>query len=236
VFPGAVLAAALGGSIIAGSAAAGLAAAAGITLAARSSRTSDETAIGVVFTGMFALGVLLASALGPLDRDIASFLFGNVLGVDRGDLLASAVITALVLGVLFAIRRPLLAGSFDRDTGAAGRRVSTVDIVLLCAIALAVVVSIRAIGNVLVLALFVTPAATARLVARRVPTMIAASVVVGVAAGIGGLYLSYHAGVAAGGSVVLVATGLFVLTWIASPRAGLVAALRRTRVGSPTAT
>lgn len=235
VFPGAVLAAVLGGSIVAGGAAAGLAAAAGITLAARSPRTSDETAIGVVFTGMFALGVLLASALGPLDRDIASFLFGNVLGVDTGDLVASAAIAALVLGVLFAIRRPLLAGSFDRDTGAAGRRVTTVDIVLLGAIALAVVVSIRAIGNVLVLALFVTPAATARLVARRVPTMIAASVAFGVAAGIGGLYLSYHAGVAAGGSVVLVATGLFLLTWLASPRGGLIRRLRRTRAHQPTA-
>lgn len=230
VLPGAVLAAAFGGSIIAGGAAAGLAAAAGIALAARSANTSDETAIGVVFTGMFALGILLAASLGPLDQDIASFLFGSVLGIDTQELVASALITGAALAVIVVVRRPLVMSSFDREgTAAAGSRVARIDVLLLCILALAVVVSIRAVGNVLVLALFVTPAATARMVARRVSTTVGTAMGFGVAAGLGGLYLSYHAGVAAGGAVVLVATGLFVLTWLVSPRAGPLATLRRMR-------
>lgn len=234
VFPGAVLAAAFGGSIVAGGAAAGLAAAGGIALAARSRHTSDETAIGVVFTGMFALGVLFVATLGPLDQDISSFLFGNLLGVSSGDLLASAAITVAVLAFLVVMRRPLVMSSFDRDGAAAdGGHLGAIDALLLCALALAVVVSIRAVGNVLVLALFVTPAATARLVTRRVATAIAAAMAAGVAAGIGGLYLSYHAGVAAGGAVVLVATGLFAITWLVSPQRGPLASVRRMRTARP---
>ena len=234
IFPGAILAAALGGSIVVGGLVAGLAAAVGILLAGRSSRTNDETAIGVVFTGMFATGALLASALGPLDRDVSSFLFGSLLGVSRADLVISALLGAAILAVLLGVRRQLVASSFDREAAAgAGVRTVAIDGLLLILLALAVVVSVRAIGNVLVLAMFVTPAATARLVCRRIGTTIAAAVCFGVAAGIGGLYLSYHGGVAAGGAVVLVATGLFALTWLASPRAGLLAAALRTRAARP---
>ena len=234
IFPGAILAAAFGGSIVIGGLIAGFAAAAGILLAARSSRTSDETAIGVVFTGMFATGALLASALGPLDRDVSSFLFGSLLGVSRTDLAISALVGAAVLAVLLATRRQLIASSFDREAAAgAGVRVVGIDGLLLILLALAVVVSVRAIGNVLVLAMFVTPAATARLVFRRVGTTIAAAVCSGVGSGVGGLYLSYYGGVAAGGAVVLVATGLFALTWLASPRAGLLAVALRTRAARP---
>lgn len=234
VFPGAVLASALGGSIVLGGLAAGLAAAIGIAFASRAARTSDETAVGVVFTGMFALGAILASALGPLDHDISSFLFGDLLGVSRSDLVASLGLAILVLGALLSLRRPLIAGSFDRDAAAAaGLRPGLIDMVLLCLLALAVVVAIRAVGTVLVLALFVTPAASARLVARRIRTTVGAAIAYGVASGVGGLYLSFHADVAAGGAVVLVATGLFALTWLASPRSGPLAAVRRIRVARP---
>jgi manganese/iron transport system permease protein len=234
VLPGAVLASALGGSIILGGLAAGFAAAIGIALASHEARTTDETAIGVVFTGMFALGVLLASALGPLDRDISSFLFGDLLGVSRGDVAASAAIAVVVLGTVVVLRRPLIASSFDREgAAAAGMRPGAIDVILLCVVALVVVVSIRAIGTVLVLALLVTPAASARLVARRIATTVGAAIAYGVASGIGGLYLSFHADVAAGGAVVLVATGLFALTWLASPRSGPLAAARRRRTVRP---
>lgn len=234
VFPGAVIAAAVGGSIVVGGLAAGMAAAIGIAFASRSPRTSDETAIGVVFTGMFALGALLYAALGPLDRDITSFLFGSVLGVSRTDLAVSAAAAAAVIAVLAVVRRPLVAGSFDREAAAAaGMRVRSIDMLLLCLLAVAVVVSVRAVGNVLVLAMFITPAASARLVCRRLAATIAAAAAYGVAAGVGGLYLSYHRGVAVGGAVVLVATGLFALTWLASPRAGLPALARRSGAAAP---
>jgi manganese/iron transport system permease protein len=234
IFPGAVLAAAFGGSIVIGGLIAGLVAAAGILLAGRSARTGDETAIGVVFTGMFAAGALLASALGPLDRDLTSFLFGSLLGVSRTDLLVSALVGAAVLAVLLVIRRPLIASSFDREAAAAaGVPTAGIDGVLLVLLALAVVVSVRSIGNVLVLAMFVTPAATARLVCRRLGATIALAACFGIAAGVGGLYVSYYGGVAAGGAVVLVATALFALTWLVSPRAGLLAMALRSRAARP---
>jgi manganese/iron transport system permease protein len=234
IFPGAVLAAAFGGSIVIGGLIAGLVAAAGILLAGRSARTGDETAVGVVFTGMFAAGALLASALGPLDRDLTSFLFGSLLGVSRTDLLVSALVGAAVLAVLLVIRRPLIASSFDREAAAAaGVPTAGIDGVLLVLLALAVVVSVRSIGNVLVLAMFVTPAATARLVCRRLGATIALAACFGIAAGVGGLYVSYYGGVAAGGAVVLVATALFALTWLVSPRAGLLAMALRSRAARP---
>ena len=234
VFPGAVVAAAAGGSIVAGGAIAGLVAAVAIAVATRSARTSDETAVGVVFTGMFALGVLLVSALGPLTQDVSSFLFGSLLGVSAADLAVSAAITVAVIGVLAAVRRPLMARAFDVDAAAAaGVRVGILDVAVLCLLALAVVASIRAVGTVLVLALFVTPAAAARLLARRVATTVWCAIAFGAASGVIGLYISYHAGVAAGGAVVLSATGIFALTLLVSPRSGLVAWFRRVRAAQP---
>jgi manganese/iron transport system permease protein len=232
--PGAVLAVAAGGSLVLGGLVAALVAAAGITLAARSGRTNDDTAVGVVFTGMFALGVLLIAVLGPLERDVSSFLFGSVLGVTRNDLVASAGVTAVVLLALVALRLPLAARSFDREAAAgAGVAVGPLDAAFLGLLALGVVVSTRSIGNVLVLGLFITPAVAARLVTRRLGSALATAVGLGVVSGLGGLYASYHAGIAAGGAVVLTATALLAVTWLASPRAGLPAALRRARAVRP---
>jgi manganese/iron transport system permease protein len=139
-------------------------------------------------------------------------------------------VTLTTLVSVAVLWRPLVATAFDREAAAgAGVRVAFLDAALLALIALAVVVAVGAIGNVLVLAMFVAPPASARLVTRRLPATVAASVAYGLAAGIGGLYLSFHAGLAAGGSVVLVASGLFALTWLASPRAGLPAWALRAR-------
>lgn len=234
MFPGAVIAAAAGGPLIVGALVAGAVAAGGMALASRSSRTPDETAVGVVFTGMFALGALLVAALGPLKQDVTSFLFGSLLGVTATDVAVSAAVAAAILVVLIALRRPLVSAAFDRD-GAAGDgvRVDRLELVMLALVALAVVVCVRAIGNVLVLALFVTPAASARLLCKRLATTVAVSVAIGVLSGLGGLYISYHGGVAVGGAVVLVATGLFALSWLLSPRAGLPAHARRMRAVQP---
>ncbi len=234
VLPGAVVAAAAGASIVAGGMAAALAAAAAIALATLAPRISADTAVGVVFTGMFATGVLLASALGPLNRDLSSFLFGSLLGVSTGDVTLSIAAAATAGVVLVIHRRALIAGLLDREAAqAAGLPARRARVALYALVAVAVVISVRAVGNVLVLALFVTPAASARLVCRRIGATIAAAVAFGVAAGLAGLYASYHGRIATGGSVVLVATGLLALTWLASPRAGLVAAARRARTARP---
>lgn len=221
-FPGAVLAVAAGGSVLVGSLLAVLVAAGGIALTARGDRTSDDTAISVVYTGLFALGALLLATLGPLDRDVTSFLFGSVLGVGNRELAAIAVGGALVLAVLWTQRRALVASSFDRESARTlGIGAGHAETVLLATLAVTVVLLVQSVGNMLVVAMLVTPAATARLSARHVASTVVVAVCLGVGAAIVGLYVSYYAGIAAGPAVVLTATAHLVL----------VACLRAARFG-----
>ncbi len=211
-FPGAVLAVAAGGSLLLGSLVAVVVAAAAVAIAARGDRTSDDTAISVVHTGLFAMGALLLAALGPLDRDVTSFLFGSVLGVGTRELVAIAVGGALVLAVLWTQRRALIATSFDRESARAlGVGANHVEMVLLIALAVTVVLLVQSVGNMLVVAMLVTPAATARLVTRRITSTVIAAVGFGVGAAVAGLYVSYYAGLAAGPAVVLTATALLIV-------------------------
>jgi len=228
VFPGAVLAAAAGTSLVIGGLIASLVAAVGVTAITRARGTSDDTAIAVVYTGLFAAGVILLSTLGPFDRDVMSFLFGSALGVSDGDVIAIAIVGAIAILTLFVIRRPLVAVTAGRGTARAdGLPVTAVDTVLITVLAVTVVAVAQAIGNMLVVALLVTPAVTARLLAGRLRSTIVTAALAGLIAGIGGVYLSYHASLATGGSVVLVATTTVLIAMIASPRSGLVARVRR---------
>ncbi|HJZ61861.1 MAG TPA: metal ABC transporter permease [Miltoncostaeaceae bacterium] len=226
--PGAVVALALGGSIAGGALAAGLVSAGAVVAAGRARATNADTAVGVVFFGLFALGAVLFARLGPFDRDLSSFIFGSVLGVTWREVATTAVAGALVVGILLRLWRPLVLATFDQEAAAgAGVRTGRLDAALLVAIALAVVAAVGAVGNVLVVALLVTPAATARVIARRLVPTVLIAVAAGTLAAIGGLYLSYYAGVAAGGSVVLVATGMLAVALVASPRSGAAPAVRR---------
>ena len=228
VFPGAVVATMAGFSVTAGALAFGLASAGAIALAARIPRVGAEAAIGIVFVGAFALGAILLSTEASPSRDLDSFLFGSLLGVSDGDLLLTAVAAGVVVAGLIALWRPLVLTSFDRGAAQAmGVRVRRVDAALLVMLALAVVVALGAVGNVLVLAMLVTPAATARLAGLRMAPTVILGAALGAAEGIAGLYLSYYGDVAAGGAVVLVATGVFALALLVAPRGVLVPRLRR---------
>jgi manganese/iron transport system permease protein len=212
IFPGVVIAYLLRGSLVIGGVLFGVLTAVGIGLVARSRRVAEDTAIGILFAGAFALGVVLISSTRSYTRDLASFLFGNVLGVGPSDLLAIVVVAAVVLAVVALLEKELVLVSFDREMAEAmGYPIFRLELVLLVLIALTIVVGLQAVGNVLVTALLVTPSATARLLTDRLRPLMALSAVIGALSGVIGLYISYYANVAAGATIVLVATGIFFL-------------------------
>jgi manganese/iron transport system permease protein len=230
VFPGVVIAFLAESSLFVGGAAFGLLTAVSISVLSLTRRLREDTAIGVVFVGAFALGVVLISTQPGYTRDLAEFLFGEVLAVTTADIYLSIGIGggALLAGLL--LRRVILLAAFDREMALAmGLPVFWLDTLLLVLITLTIIISLRAVGNVLVIAMFVTPAATARLLVSDVGRMMVLSPALGAAAGVIGLYASYHTDLAAGGMIVLTATGGFLLAALFAPRQGLVARLRLRR-------
>ena len=222
IFPGIVIAFLLGQSILLGALAFGILTAVSITLLATNRRVKDDTAIGVLFAGTFALGVVLISTSRNFTRNLASFLFGNVLGVTSGDILASAVVGAVVLALIGLFYRELQITAFDRiGARAMGLPVVWLDLLLLVLISDTIVVSLSAVGNILVVAMLVTPAAAARLLTDHLLVMLGLSAGIGVTSGVIGLFVSYHTNVAAGATIVLVATALFGAVWLLAPVHGL---------------
>jgi manganese/iron transport system permease protein len=214
VFPGVVIAFLLGGSIFIGALLAAVVVSLGIGWLTQTERLREDTAIGVMFAGAFALGIALISTTSSYTRDLTSFLLGNILGVSRDDLLLTAAIGAGVLAVLAIFRREMVLITFDRTLAASlGVHLWRYDQLFLVLLALAIVTALQTVGNILVLAMLVTPAATARLISDRLPRMLALSAAIGALSGVGGLYLSYYRNVASGAAVVLVATAVFFLVW-----------------------
>jgi len=210
LFPGLVLAALLGFPLVLGGAIGVLAAAAAVALAARVPGIDRDTSVAVVITSLFGLGVLLA--LAPVTPPgLENLLFGDLLGVSRADLVTAAALAGTVLLALAVLHRQLLAVGFDRTTARAlGGRPLFTDLGLLALIAAATLIAVRGLGNLLVVAVLVAPAATARLLTRRFAPMMALAAALAIACGIGGLYLSYYAGTAGGASVA----GLYVLAYL----------------------
>ncbi|HET7429620.1 MAG TPA: metal ABC transporter permease [Gaiellales bacterium] len=216
VFPGIVIAVALGRSILLGALVVGIATALGIATISRNRRVSEDTAIGILFAAMFALGVVLVSTLATYQRDVADLLFGQILSVSRTDLYLAAGTTVVALVATVLLNKEFALIGFDREMAEAMRYpVFVLDLVLLGLITLAIVVSLQTIGNILVLAMLVTPAATARLLTERLPTMQVLSALLGVTAGVVGLYISFWWNVASGGAVVLTSTAIFFAVFIA---------------------
>jgi ABC-type Mn2+/Zn2+ transport system permease subunit len=212
MFPGLVLAAVAGFPLLLGGAGGMLVAALAVALAGRIPAVGRDTAIAVVVTTLFGLGVLLA--LTPdSPPGIQGLLFGDVLGVSDGDLALAAGLDAVVLGALWILHPRLLAAGFDRlNAPTLGVSPTAMDAAVLVLLALAVVVAVRGLGNLLVVAVLVGPAATARLLARRAAPMMAAGAAVAIVGGIAGLYVSYYAETAAGASVA----GAIVILYLAA--------------------
>ena len=182
----------------------------GIGLVHRRARVSLDTAIGVLFTGVFSLGVFLMSRSSRAFVDLQSYLFGNILGVGPEDLALVIGLGLLIALTVAALWRPLLYTSFDPVVAeAAGIRARFVDDALLVMVALTIVVSIQSVGIVLVAALLVTPAAAAAQLTRRFLPMMLLSGAFGVGSAVIGLYASYYLSSASGATIVLVATLVF---------------------------
>jgi len=212
IFPGLVLAAIAGIPLLFGATPAIVLAALAIALVARLPGVGRDVGIAVVVTTMFGLGVLLA--LSPQSPPgIETLLFGDILGPSDTDLISAAVLVAVLAVALTLLHGRLLATGFDRGGARAlGLSPAFADAALLVLLAAAIVVAVQGLGNLLVVAVFVGPAAAARNLTERVVPMIATAVAIAVLAGLAGLYLSYYAGTAAGASVALAIVAVYLLS------------------------
>jgi manganese/iron transport system permease protein len=236
IFPGVVIAFILGGNYLVGALVAAILVSLGIGAVSQSARLSNDTAIGVIFAGGFALGVALLSTQSGYARDLNTFLFGSILSVKRSDLYLTVGVGLLVLAMVAWFRREFVSIAFDRAYAqSTGINLWAFDQLFLVGLALAIVMSLQTVGNVLVLAMLVTPAATARILTDRLGRTIALSASIGMACGVAGLYLSYYQGVPSGAAVVLVATGVFILVFLFAPGSGAITSrvFRRLHHGHP---
>lgn len=224
VLPGVVLAYIVGAPFALGAVIFGFAAVALIGIVRGTSRIKEDAAIGVVFTTLFALGLVLISVT-PSQVDLNHIIFGNLLGVSRADLTQVVVLGAVVLAVLVFKRRDFTLYAFDATHAhAIGLNPRFLGATLLGLLALTAVVALQAVGVVLVVALLITPGATAYLLTDRFQRMLLIAPATAVFAGLVGIYVSYYADTASGPMIVLANGVIFTLVYLLSPRHGLVTA------------
>ena len=186
----------------------------GIGAISQGSRVKEDTAIGIIFAGMFALGIALISTVRSYAVDLSHFLFGDVLGVSNGDLILTAALGLLVLLTIVAFYKEFMVISFDPVLATTLRLpVRLLHNLLLILVAVAIVVALQTVGVALTVAMLVTPAATASLLTNRLWRVMVLAAVIGVSAGITGLYISFYFSIASGAAIVLACTFLFVLVW-----------------------
>lgn len=223
ILPGVVAAFLLGWPLALGALLMGVLTAVGIGALSSRGVVKEDTAIGVIFAGAFALGVAMLSATGSYTVDLAHFLFGNLLGVTVSDLWITAVLGLVVLLIIFLFYKEFMVISFDPVLATTLRLPATfLRYLLLILVAVTIVVSLQVVGIALMVAMLVTPAAAASLLTRRLAPMMVISALIGAFSGAAGLYISYYLDIASGPAVVLVATFIFVLTYLFAPQRGLV--------------
>ena len=222
-FPGVVVAYLVGGSLYLGGAVAAVATALGIGWISRRAHLRSDTIIGVLFAGMFGLGVAIYSAIPNYVGDLFGFLFGDVLGIGLGDLIGLAILGSLVILVIWALWKEFLFATFDPlGAGASGLNVNGLDYLFLGLIALTIVVSIQAVGIILVVAMLTTPAATAQLLTARFGRLMAIAIAIGIGSGVAGIYVSFWLDIASGAAIVLIQTAIFFLALAFGGRHGLL--------------
>ena len=230
VLPGVAVAYLLGRNLTLGALAAALVVALGVGLFSRRGMIKEDTAIGVLFAAALSLGIVLISSIRTYAVDLSHILFGNVLGVSSLDLWLTALIGAVILISILVFYRQFLVISFDPVLAATLRiRVGLFNNLLLVLLALTIVISMQTVGVGLVAAMLVTPAATAFLLVRRLPSMMVLSGLIGGFSSLVGLFASYHLNVASGAAIVLTTTAVFLLAFLFAPQRGLVWDLSRRR-------
>lgn len=236
VLPGVVLAYVVGAPFAAGAVVFGFLAVALIGAIRGTSRVKEDAAIGIVFTTLFALGLVLIS-ITPSQTDLSHIIFGNILGVSVGDMIQVGVLAAVAFAILLIKRRDLTLYAFDpTHAHAIGLNPRLLGALMLGLLALTAVVALQVVGVVLVVAMLIIPGATAYLLTDRFGRMLVIAPAISVGCSIVGIYLSYWLDTAAGGMVVLVQGGAFALVYLLSPRHGLMrlrsSAARRRRSGT----
>ena len=222
-FGGVAAAFVLGANLYLGGAIAAVLTALLIGFVSRRALLKYDTAIGILFVGAFAAGILIISRRTNYTPDLFSFVFGNVLGVSWSDVWTTAVVAAVILVLVVLFYKELLFVTYDPSmAAAAGLPVAAVQYGLLALIGVTTVIGLQTVGIVLVVALIVTPAATAQLLTRRLPAMMAVGAAVGVLSSLAGLYVAYYADVSASAAIVLTATAFFFLAFLLAPGRGLL--------------
>lgn len=186
----------------------------GIGVISKGAKIREDTAIGIVFAGMFALGIAMISTVRDYSVDLSHFLFGDVLGVSASDLRLTAIFGGLILLIVLLFYKEFMVMTFDPLLAVTLRLpASVLEYLMLILIALAIVVSLQTVGVALMVAMLVTPSAAAYLLTKRLPVMMALAAVIASLSGVIGLYISFYASVASGAAIVLTSTLFFVLAW-----------------------
>lgn len=186
----------------------------GIGAISRNARIKEDTAIGIIFAGMFALGIALISSARNYTVDLTHFLFGDVLGVGASDLLLTTIFGGLILLVVFLLYKEFMVLAFDPVLAATLRLPARLlDNILIVLIAVAIMVSLQTVGVALMVAMLVTPAATAFLLTRRLWKMMGLAALIASFSAVTGLYLSYYLNMASGAAIVLTCTAVFLVVW-----------------------
>jgi len=235
VMPGLAIAFAIEANIFVGAFIAGVISTLLIALIHTRSPIKEDTAMGIVFSAFFALGITLITVIQKNNKvDLNHFLFGNILGVSWEDVITTVVIAAIVVVIIVLLFKELQFYTFDpMGAQAAGLPVNLLNFGLMILIALTIVASLKVVGVILVLALLVTPGATAYLLVTRLHQMMLLGAAISVISSVSGMYLSYYFNLPSGPAVVLVSAGFFILSFLFSPRHGLLTHPQRNSTGSP---
>ncbi len=213
VVPGVAIAFLLDVHLVIGAAVAAAVMIGAISLIHRTARLTEDTAIGLLFVGMLALGVIIISRDGSFAGDLVAILFGDVLGTTTADIIVQGVAAAITVGGVTVFYRSLLVLAFNEDKAEVlGLNPKLTNFVMMSLITLAVITSFQTVGTLLVFGLMIAPPATASLVARRVPLMMATAVLAGVVSVVAGLVISFHFDTAAGATMSGFAVALFFVT------------------------
>ena len=214
VFPGIAVAFLLGHNLLVGGLLAGIITAVLVAVLSQHQKLEEDSVIGILFAGAFALGIVIISLSPHYTGSLQDFLFGSIVGISNRDLLTTALVSLVILSLLAIFHRHFTTVSLDKESArAAGLPVLALDILLYILVTVSVVISLQILGNILVLALIVVPPAVARLLCRRLATMLVVSPSFGMGTATLGLYLSWAFNLPVGGTIVLTMIAGFMLTW-----------------------
>ncbi|WP_220127309.1 metal ABC transporter permease [Halobacillus locisalis] len=229
VLPGVAISYMLGINFFFGAVFSGVLTAIAIGFVSQNSRIKHDTSIGIMFTAAFAAGIIVITML-KSSTDLYHILFGNVLAVRSSDMWITLGTGVVVLMAVYLFYKELLVTSFDETMGAAyGLPVRLIHYFLMTLLTMVTVASLQTVGIVLVVAMLITPAATAYLLTDRLSIMIFISAGLGVVSAVVGLYFSFTYNLASGATIVMAATALFILTFLFSPKHGLLWKMIKTR-------